>query len=663
MFFLNLSAGEFLALLGALGGLVTALYFLDRTRRKKIVSTLRFWTPAHSAEQQQSRRRVNDPWSLLLQLAGLLLLLLAMAELEWGTRERLGRDHVLLVDSSAWSADTAAGTRETVLAREKVVAGQYLAAIPSNDRVMLVRVDGLTTPVTPFTGNRGELRSALAATASSFSALNLEQALSFATQAQTWSNGRKGEIVYVGARLVEDDTSHVSRPGNLRVLTVDANRENAGIRSLSVKRGERESNSWQATVALKNYSSSVRPVRLQTQFAGTRFAPRAVMLKPGEQTAVEYDFVTHTGGELIAHIETEDGLASDNRATLQLPKGGPFRVAVFTDRPETLRPLFTANWRMNVEYFSPAAYSTTKFDADLVVIDRFALSTAPRVASLWILPVKGQSPLPVKTLVKEAVITNWHGETALGGGLHAKEARLPSAEVFEIFEGDTAVASVAEGPVVVARAATASRPKIAAVGFDPLSPALKFEITTPLLFANLLHWLSPEAFRTFELSASSVGGASVTLDPSERAERIRVTDAQGISVPFTVRSRALQFFASRPAIVHVVSDDRERILSLTLPDVAELQWTPPAEVGREVPPASAMLPAAVDLWKWLATAGALCLLAEWILFGRQRSFRFGKNAAAGRGSVPPGSPEFPSRSTPQSHNPQPNTPQPKVMAS
>jgi hypothetical protein len=26
----------------------------------------------------------------------------------------------------------------------------------------------------------------------------------------------------------------------------------------------------------------------------------------------------------------------------------------------------------------------------------------------------------------------------------------------------------------------------------------------------------------------------------------------------------------------------------------------------------------VDLWKWLAVAGLGCLLAEWLLYGRQR---------------------------------------------
>src|SRR4051794_26136694 len=103
MFFLNLTAGEFFALLSTLGGLVTALYLLDRSRRKKIVSTLRFWPPAVAADEQTRRRHMHQPWSLILQLVSLALLLLAIAQLQWRSRAGRSRDHVLLLDTSVWS--------------------------------------------------------------------------------------------------------------------------------------------------------------------------------------------------------------------------------------------------------------------------------------------------------------------------------------------------------------------------------------------------------------------------------------------------------------------------------------------------------------------------------------------------------------------------------
>ena len=60
MFFLNLTATEFVALFGILGGLISLLYLLDRSKRRKTVSTLRFWTPARSAAGQQSRKKVQE---------------------------------------------------------------------------------------------------------------------------------------------------------------------------------------------------------------------------------------------------------------------------------------------------------------------------------------------------------------------------------------------------------------------------------------------------------------------------------------------------------------------------------------------------------------------------------------------------------------------------
>src|SRR5882724_10819439 len=155
MFFLNLTAGEFFGLLATLGGVITALYLLDRTKRKKIVSTLRFWTSGAPVQDRRSRRKMREPWSLILQLAGLVLLLLAAAQLQWGSRERLGRDHVLLVDTSAWSAQQLA--RGSLLDREKSLASQYVRGLSASDRVMLVCVDSLATPVTAFTLDRASL--------------------------------------------------------------------------------------------------------------------------------------------------------------------------------------------------------------------------------------------------------------------------------------------------------------------------------------------------------------------------------------------------------------------------------------------------------------------------------------------------------------------------
>jgi hypothetical protein len=615
MFFLNLTAGEFFALLGVVGGLVAALYLLDKSKRKKVVSTLRFWTPARTAEELQSRRRMREPWSLILQLLGLALLLLAIAQLQWGNKRWLGKDHVLLLDTSAWSA--ARGQDGTVLAVEKRLADDYIAALPAVDRVMIVRADGLATPVTPFTSSRTQLRTAIDASTSESSALNLEQAFSFATQAQNWVEGARGEIVYIGTAMVSGDAADLSVPSNLRVLTPQVDREHVGIRRLAAKRDQQESNSWDATVTLKNFGFNPHTVRLQAQFAGTHFAPRMIALAARQETAAEFSFVTTSEGELLARITPGDALSSDQQAYLRLPQSGPLRVNVYTRRADELRPLLEANHRLSARFFAPEKYPAAQ-PAEVVVLDDFAPHVPPALPALWISPPRDGSPIPIKGLDYDAVIKTWHNETVLGVGLHSKETHIQNAEIFETYEGDTPVANTSGGPIVVAREGQPGRPRFAVIGFDPLQGQLKFQVATPILFANILRWLSPESFRTLDLSDGSVGTATITLDTKERQDQIRVVDDEGVALPFTVRGNVLQLFAAEPTVLHVYSAGRERILSLTLPEVGDLEWKPTVDVAHGVPRSSPLHGGPVDLWKWLALAGMCCLLAEWLLFGRQR---------------------------------------------
>jgi hypothetical protein len=208
---------------------------------------------------------------------------------------------------------------------------------------------------------------------------------------------------------------------------------------------------------------------------------------------------------------------------------------------------------------------------------------------------------------------------------------LAEADVFQTFQGDVPVASTPDGAVVVARPPVQGASRFAVIGFDPLAGPLRYELTTPLLFADLTRWLAPESFRTTEFTASTVGELSVPLDSNETADQIRVVDDKGFTVPFSVRGKALQLYVDRPSVVRVTSFGRERVFSLTLPDIAEKQWKVPDSTKSGVPSAVASLPSAFDLWQWLAMLGLGGLLAEWYLFGRRRrSVR--KGSASGPGS-------------------------------
>src|SRR5579864_4434300 len=148
MNFLNLGLGQLLGLVGAISAGVVALYLLDRSKRRQMVATLRFWVAADVRTELKHRRRIQQPWSLVLQIVSLLLLLLAIAGPRLGGSEENGRDHVVILDTSAWMG--ARARTGTLMDEAKAQARAYVRALPAGDRVMLVRVDALATPATAF---------------------------------------------------------------------------------------------------------------------------------------------------------------------------------------------------------------------------------------------------------------------------------------------------------------------------------------------------------------------------------------------------------------------------------------------------------------------------------------------------------------------------------
>jgi hypothetical protein len=207
----------------------------------------------------------------------------------------------------------------------------------------------------------------------------------------------------------------------------------------------------------------------------------------------------------------------------------------------------------------------------------------------------------------------------LGEGLRSRDLSLESGLVLEAAPDDIKIAEVEEGPVIVARP---GKPKVVVIGFHPARSAMRYELTTPLLFANMLRWIAPDIFRRRELIGSSVGTVTATVDPEIKPAQIRVVQEDGRALPFTLRNRTLQFFSGSPGIVRVTAADREVVYSLVLPEISDATWEPPAGVKRGVPGARPSSATAIDLWQILACLGAIGLLVDWVSYGR-----FGRTAA------------------------------------
>jgi hypothetical protein len=610
MFFLNLSLPEFLAILGSLSGVVVALYLLDRLRKHHTVATLRFFAATEKPPVLKHRRRLQQPWSLLLQLISLLLLLLAIAQLRLGSPLRYSRDHVLILDVSPWMAARLGPNR--LIDQARLAARNYVNALPRADRVMVVRAGVLATPALLFESDRKKIQLAINQTQPGAASLNLQGALDFAQRAQRIQAQHPGEIVFIGAaRIPSDEAGRLDAPANFRFIPIAGPSEHVGLRKISVRRAMDDPDTWEVFLAVKNYGTAPRSMPAVVNFGGSPVATRRFDLAPGAEESFSFHFKTRAAGWLEARLSEQDAFRQDSHAILELPPRGVAPVTIYSAEPDLLRPVFTAIPGIQANFLPPAKYDPNA-RTGIVLLDHFAPASLPATDSIWLEPPADKSPIPVRGIESSVKLNQWQADHPLGAGLRARDLELANVEIFRPALGDITVARSDAGPLIVARPGT---PKMVVLGFNPIRSGMKYQLTTPLLFANIIRWMAPDAFRSWELTAGAAGTVDVELESETDPSTVRVQTEDGKSLPFTIEGKTLRFFTADPGIVRVLAGDRELVYSLTLPQPGDTVWQP-HDIKLGLPPRAPIGPTSRDLWQWLALAGAAGLLADWILFGR-----------------------------------------------
>ncbi len=617
MSFLNLTLPELLAVFTAITAVVVTLYMLDRVRRRHVVSSLRFFNVVGQSPETQHRRRIQQPLSLLLQLASLTLLLLAAAEVRCGPGPESGRDHVLVLDTSAWmsaaSPRSSAARPLTLIEETRAAARRWLDELPANDRVLLVRADSVPTPATAFETDRTALSRAIDESQPGAAVLSVSGALQFAEQARSQTGSSGGEIVFAGAaRTLPDEVPPADNARSLRMLRVVRPSEHCGLRRVGVRRSPADPDLWEILVSARNYGPAPKNVLVQAAFNGTAIGTTRLTLLPASDQNAAFTLRTRSAGALSVHLTPDDVFPPDHQAELELPARDFAEVAVYTDQPDLLRPVFESIRSVHARFLPVSAWKAGD-PAQIVVLDRFAPPQPPVSSAIWIDPPPAASPIPVRETAGNTHLRRWRSDHPVGAGLRTRDLDLGKSLVFRLGDGDIPVAETDAGPVIVARAGP---PKQIVLGFHPVTSEMRYELATPLLFANAVRWIAPLAFRRQELSAASVGSTHVELETAADPNTITVSGT-GQPIPWTLEGRDLRFFTAEPGVVHVGTPDRDLVFSLTLPSPGDLVWAPRNAVYG-LPSSPLPVPAPREIWYWLALLGGAGLIAEWLLYSGAR---------------------------------------------
>src|ERR1019366_5415372 len=349
------------------------------------------------------------------------LLMLARAQLRWGAPALAGRDHVLILETSAWMAAHSGNRTLMDLARDR--ARQYLRALPARDRVMLVRADAMTTPATAFEPDRPKLEAAIAASEVGATALNLDRALAFARHIQSQEGGRAGEIAVVatGRTAGRDAGAAPPPPPNLRVLPVPDAIENRGLRKVGARRSTTDPGLWEIFVSARNYGTVARTVTLSLDFgppgeAGRVAAgSRRLVLPPGADAGGGLEYRNGGAGILGVSLSPHAAFPADDRVSLELPPLAALSVTVYSREPDLLRPVLSATPRVTAVYRQPEEYRAD--DRGLAILDRFISPQHPAADSIWIDPPAEGSPVPIRSTVEQVPFAGWDTGNSVGAGL------------------------------------------------------------------------------------------------------------------------------------------------------------------------------------------------------------------------------------------------------
>lgn len=637
MALLNLTLGQFLAILLPVCAAVVALYLYDRSHRRQIVSTLRFFRQVSQAPVFTRRKKIQQPWSLLLQLISLALLLLAIAELELGRRAERSSDHVLILETSAWMNSSAPGAaasgngRTTLMQLAERRALEYLRAVPPRDRVMLVRADQLATPATPFTSDRRQLEAAIRASRAGSTALNLPAALAFARSAQRLASAHPGEITIIGSGRVpraDLDNAAAADMSGVRAILAGGETDNCGIRRFAARRMPADPSLWEIEVGAHNYGAAERRPRLTLAFGGARIASKTLALGPDAAAEARFQFRATDAGKLEAFLDSRDDYRADNHSSMELPKLTPLKIQVFTAKPALWRPLLTASPFLDPEFHRPAEYTPDGPAGRLVILDGFTPATPPRADAVWIALAPAAGPQKIH-------LRRWNPAHPIAAGLHNRDLQVKKTAILSSPAPEAVVAESDDGPVLVASQSGGFKKIV--FGFHPLEEGAENHLVIPLLFANLVRWMSPDLFRASEVTAGPPGVIEVDALRGVERQQVHVRSEQGRELPFTLVADRLRFFAGQAGTVHVTMPERELVYALNLPEVGDARWTPPPGIKRGVPRPAGAAPLGRDLWPWLALAATLGLLADWILYGREPA----APTAAGRPAIAAGASEVP----------------------
>ncbi|MGH9678610.1 MAG: vWA domain-containing protein, partial [Candidatus Acidiferrales bacterium] len=412
---------------------------------------------------------------------------------------------------------------------------RVLDALPSGDRVLLLRAEADGPPIVPFTADHAAVRRGILNAQPSSATADIPRALEIAKDAL--ADSRRGLLVYVGpgmvdsdqARRLQDFRAEIETPDRtrgqtqflVRLVSSDAGLDNRGITRVSLRRDARQPDLWRVLTQIKNYGGAKANVVLKYSVNGEPLGERQLALAPDGLANQEDEFTWDQGGLLQAEIEPSDSLDADNRAVVSIPAFRAVHVAVFASPQSRFAASLLSVLAIDPYVRAQMVTPGTALDAapDVAIYQGANLPAGPPYNSIWF--VNGP-PAGASRVLR---VIGWNAEHPVTRWIRTRDVSVRNPAALTPQPGDTVLA-YADGtppvPLIVAREQSGRR--ILIVGFDPQESNLPQQSAFPLLMAGGIEWMT----HSVEEEANSVSTGELDLP----GPVTRILRPSGTDLPF-----------------------------------------------------------------------------------------------------------------------------------
>ncbi len=417
-------ASPMLAWWAALVVPIILIYIIKVRLRRQPVSTLLFWNQLFDEKKPRAWWQQLRHWlSLLLQLAFVLLLVGALVDPLWSWQKNSQRRIVLLLDNSASMKATDAGG-QTRLHLAKEVAKGLARSLRPGDEMSLVSTGGQSVVHVGLTNHARLLIDGIADCPATDAPSALLEAIATAERLLK-DRVEKSEIILLTDGCIEDFERIRSNP-LIKIYGIGKALENIAITRYQVRRSVMDSIGYQVLVEVTNNGLDEAKTKLEISLEERLVDVVPMSLKAGESQTRILDHTSATGGRLVAKIDSNDALSTDDYAVSILPQRAPLPVTLVSKGSLFLKSVLESMPLVALTITDQAPESAPK--GGLLVLDREIPSSLPRGRVLVLDPQNSTDYWTVGENLEQPLVARVEKDSPLTQHIRLDNVLFPGAK-------------------------------------------------------------------------------------------------------------------------------------------------------------------------------------------------------------------------------------------